>query len=117
MNFSFKSFLGTVLRGARSIREVVDSGASVKKEEQNNLSVSYRLKLTKAEREGGTENLTLFESDGQSRGNFGTVNDLRMRLEPLSKATTFYDMGDMFKILPINTITLLESKLEECFNS
>ena len=66
MKFSFKSLLGTVPRGARSVRDVVAAGVSVKKEERNNLSTSDRLKLARAAREGGTDKFTFFESDGQT---------------------------------------------------
>ena len=117
MKFSFKSLLGTVPRGARSVRDAVASGVSVKKEERNNLSTSDRLKLAKAAREGGMDKFTFFESDGQTGGDFRAVYDLHMRLEALSKAITFYDMGDVFQILPSNTITLLESKLDVYFTA
>ena len=40
-----------------------------------------------------------------------------MRLKDLSKTTVFHDMGYMFKTLPSDIITLLESKLEDFFNS
>ena len=64
MQFSFKSLLGTIPRGARSVRDVVAAGISVKKEERTNLSTSDRLKLTKAAREGGRDKFPFFESDG-----------------------------------------------------
>ena len=40
-----------------------------------------------------------------------------MRLEALSKAITFYDMGDVFQILPSKIIVLLESKLDVYFTT
>ena len=39
-----------------------------------------------------------------------------MHLEALSKVITFYDIGDIFKIPPSNTVALLESKLDVYFN-
>ena len=117
MKFSFKSLLGTVPKGARSVRDVVAAGVSVKKEERTNLSTSDRLKLAKAAREGGTNKFTFFESDGQTGGDFRAVYDLHMRLEALSKAITFYDMGDVFQILPSNIIVVLESKLDVYFTA
>ena len=117
MKFSFKSLLGTVPRGARSVPDVVAAGVSVKKEERTNLSTSYSLKLAKAAREGGADKFTFFDLDGQTGGEFWAVYDLHMRLEALSKAITFYDMGDVFKILPSNTVALLESKLDVYFNT
>jgi hypothetical protein len=103
--------------GARSVRDVVAAGVSVKKEERNNLSTSNRLKLARAAREGGTDKFTFFESDGQTGGDFRAVYDLHMSLEALSKAITFYDMGDVFQILPSKTIKLLESKLDVYFTT
>ena len=40
-----------------------------------------------------------------------------MRLEALSKAIMFYDMDDVFNILPSETVKLLESKLDVLFTS
>ena len=117
MKFSFKSLLGLDLREARTTRKVVSAEASVKKEEQQNLSTSDRLKLVRAAREGGANKLTFFELDGQTRGGFRSVCDLYMHLETLLKAMSFCDMGNVFKILPNETIALLEIKLEGCFNS
>ena len=56
MNLTFKSLLGVVPRGARSVGEIVAAGVSVKKEARTNLSTSDKLKLAKAAREGGTRN-------------------------------------------------------------
>ena len=117
MKFSFKSLLGTVPRGDRYIRDVVAAGVSVKKEDRTNLSTSDRLELAKVVREGGTDKFTFFESDGQTCSDFWVMYDLHVCLEALSKAITFYNMGDVFKILPSNTVALLESKLDVCFNT
>ena len=59
MKISFKSLLGTVPRGVRTVGEIVAAGVSVKKEDRKNLSTSDRLKLTKSAREGGMEKLRL----------------------------------------------------------
>ena len=48
-------------------------------------------------------------------GDFHAVYDLHMRLEALSKAIMFYDMDDIFNILPSNTAKLLEKKLDVLF--
>ena len=100
MKFSFKSLPGTIPRGARSIRDVVATGVSVKKKERTNLSTSDRLKLAKATREGGTDKFTFFESDGQTGSDLRAVYDLHKCLEALSTAIKFYDMGDIFKCSP-----------------
>ena len=40
-----------------------------------------------------------------------------MRLEALAKSIMFYDMSDVFHVLPGKTILLLESKLELLFDA
>ena len=66
MKLSFKSLLGVVPRGARSVGDIVTADVSVKKEEQTNLSTSDKLKLAKAAREGRDDKFTFFESDGKA---------------------------------------------------
>ena len=63
MKLTFKSLLGVVPRGDRSVGEIVAAGVSVKIEERTNLSTSDKLKLAKAAREGGGDKFTIFESD------------------------------------------------------
>jgi len=83
---SFKSLLGVVPRGARTVRKVVSAGISFKKEDRSTLSTSDKLKLDKAAREGGNDKLTFFETNGKAGGNFRAVYDLHMRLDTLSTA-------------------------------
>ena len=59
MKLSFKSLLGVVPRGARSIGDIVVAGVSVKKEKRTNLSTSDKLKLAKVAREGGGQQIRL----------------------------------------------------------
>ena len=91
------------------------AGVSVKKESRTTLSTSDKLKLAKAAREGGNNKFTFFESDGKVGGDFRAVYDLHMRLEALAKSIMFYDMDDVFNILPSETVKLLEEKLEVLF--
>ena len=56
MKLTFKSLLGVIPRGARSVGEIVAAGVSVRKEERTNLSTTDKLKLAKAAREGGSTN-------------------------------------------------------------
>ena len=115
MKLSFKSVLGVIPRGARTVSDIVATGGIVKEEARSGLSTSDKLKLSKAAREGGGEDrFTFFEPDGKVGGEFCAVYDLHMRLEALSKAIMFYDMDDVFHILPSKTVTLLESKLPFC---
>ena len=48
MKFSLKSLLSAVRRGDMNIREAIATGVSSKIEEQKNLSISDRLKSSKA---------------------------------------------------------------------
>ena len=45
------------------------------------------------------------------------VYNLHMRLEALSKSIMFYDMDDVFKIPPNETVTIPEEKLKTNFNT
>lgn len=117
MKIPFKSLLGTVPRDVRTVGEIVTAGVSVKKEERKNLSTSDRLKLAKSAREGGTEKFTFFESDGKVGGNICTVYDLHMPLKGLPKAIIFYDIDDVFKMFPSETVWELEGKLDLIFDA
>ena len=50
MELTFKSLLGVVPLGARTVGEMVTAGVSVKKEERTNLSTSDKIKLEKVAR-------------------------------------------------------------------
>ena len=43
---------------------------------------------------------------------FKALYDLHIRVEALSKALTFFDMKDIFEIIPEYTIKMLENKLQ-----
>ena len=117
MKLSFKSVLGAIPRGSRSVTDIVAAGVTVKKDARAGLSTSDKLKLSKAAREGGEDKFTFFESDGKVGGDFRAVYDLHMRLEALSKAILFYDMDDVFHILSSETVEQLESKLTVLFET
>ena len=108
MNFS--SLLGVIPRGARTIQEVTAAGVSVKKELRVKFSTSDQLKLSKSAREGG-DKFSFFETTGSIGSDFKAVYDLHMRIEALSKTLVFYDMIDVFQILPESTVASLKEKL------
>ena len=60
---------------------------------------------------------TFFETDGKSGSDSPAVYDLHMRLDALGKAITFYDMDDIFNIIPCETVTILEMKLEDLLDA
>ena len=100
MKFSFKTLLGAVPASVRKHGEVAAAGVSVKKEDRGSLSTSDKLKLARSAREGSTNKFSFFESDGQVGGDFRAVYDLNMQLEALTKSIMFYDMSDVFHVLP-----------------
>ena len=108
----FASILGVIPRVARTVQEVTAAGVSVKKERRCKLSTSDQLKLSKAAREGGSDKFSFFESTGSLGSDFKCVYDLHMRVEALSKALTFYDMTDVYQVLPEATVLDLERKLQ-----
>ena len=85
----------------------------MQKEERKNLSTSDRLKLAKEAKEGGADKFTFFDSEGQTGGDFRTPYNLHILIEALSNEITFCDIGDVFKMLPSDKITVLENKFEE----
>jgi len=87
----------------------------VKKEYCATIRTSKNLKLAKAAREGGSDKFIFFESDEQAGRDFHTAYNLHMRLDVLSKAIAYYDMDDVFKILPSKMVQLLENKLDARF--
>jgi len=113
----FKSLLGVVPRGARTVREVSIASVSVKKTYRASLSTSDKLKLAKVAREGGENKFTFFETDGKSGSDFCAVYDLHMRLDALGKAITFFDMDDVFNTIPYETVKMLEMKLKDLLNA
>ena len=110
---NFTSLCGVILRGARTIQEVTAARVSVKKELRCKLSTSYQLKLSKSAREGESDKFSFFETTGWIGNNFKAVYDLHMRIEALSKTLVFFDMIDVFQILPESTVKSLEEKLTD----
>jgi len=66
MKLTFKSLLGVIARGARSVGEMVTAGVSMKKDDRTNLSITDKLKLAKAARKRrGVDKFTVSKSDGK----------------------------------------------------
>ena len=114
---SFKSLLDVIPRGARTVREVSSAGVSVKRNDRASLSTSDKLKLAKVARDGGENTFIFFETDGKWGSDFRAVYDLHMCVDALGKAITFYDKDDDFNIIPCETVTILEMKLEDLFDA
>ena len=110
---NFISLCGVIPRGARTIQEVTAAGVSVKKELGCKISTSDQLKLSKSAREGGSDKFSFFETNGLIGSDFKAVYDLHMRIEALSKALVFFNMIDVFQILPESTVNSLEEKLTD----
>ena len=77
---------------------------SVKKEDRRNPSASNLLNLSKASMEQWVDKFSLFEADEKIGSDFKAIYDLHICFETLSKSLTFYDMKDVFQILPEDTI-------------
>ena len=61
------------------------------------------------------DKFSFFEADGKIGSDFKAVYDLHMRIEALSKTLTFYDMKDVFQILPEDIIEALEYQFQLMF--
>ena len=115
MKVSFTTMMGAIPRGMRTAADVSAAGVSVKKERRSALSSSDQIKLSRNAREGGSEVFTFFETDGSIGSDFRTVYNLHMRIEALSKALTFFDMRDVFQIVPENTVAQIRAQLQHLF--
>ena len=110
---NFTSLCGVIPREARTIKKVTAAGVSVKKELRYKISTSDKLKLSKSAREGGSDKFSFFETTGLIGSDFKAVYDLHMRIKALSKTLVFFDMIDVFQILPESTVKSLEEKLTD----
>jgi len=110
---NFTSLLGVIPHRVRTIQEFSADGVSVKRELRFKLSTSDQLKLSKSAREGGSDKFSFFETTGSIGSDFKAVYDLHMRIKALSKALVFFDMIDVFQILPESTVLSLEVKISE----
>ena len=63
----------------------------------------------------GSNLFCLFEADGKVGSDFKAVQDLRMLIEDLFEALTFFYMKDVFKIIPEQKIETLENRLQDMF--
>lgn len=109
MKFSFKALLGAFPSRDRTTHEIVAYRVWIKKEERKNRRTSDRLKLAKAVREGGEDKFIFsIQTD-----DFCAAYNLNVHIKALSKTIAFWDIGYALNILPSDTITLLESNLEE----
>ena len=112
---SLTNLLGTIPRGVQTAAQVSSAGVSVKKEDRRALSPGDKLKLSKSAREGGKDKFSFFQADGSTGSEFRTVYDLHMRIDALSTALKYFDMADVFQIVPSGTIFLLEKHLTTLF--
>ena len=112
MRLSSKYLMGSIPTTAgRTESEVLATSVSIRKEDRGALSTSDKLKLERAARSGGDSKFAFFQSTGQLVNSFETVYSLHMRLDSLTKALDQYDMNDVFKILPEETVTNLDTSL------
>ena len=110
MSLSFKNLVGSMpTMAGRTESEVLAASVSIRKEDRGALSTSDKLKLERAARSGGDSKFAFFQSTGQLLDSFETVYSLHIRLDSLTKALDQYDMNDVFKILPEQAVTELDT--------
>ena len=102
-------------RGARTALEVANAGVSIKKEDRKALKTADLFRLELSAREGGKEKFSFFEANGHLGSDFRAVYDLQMRIEALLKALLFYDMYDVFQVIPAQTLDQLQIQLKTIF--
>ena len=100
MKLSFKSLMITVTRGARTTEVVTVASVSVKKDKRGALSTSNRIKLSRVVREAGSEKFAFLETDGKVGNTFKAVYELHMQIEALYTALTYFDIDNVFQIIP-----------------
>ena len=112
MRLSFKNLMGSMpTKTSRTESEVLAASVSIQKEARGAILMSDKLKLERAARSRGDSKFAFFQSTGQLVNSFETVYSLHTRLDALAKALDQYDMSDVFKILPEQTITELDTHL------
>ena len=109
--------MGPVPTTCRTEQYRAAASVSINKEDRGKLSASQKLKLSKASRERGIDKLTFIKSNGKIVNKFQTIYDLHMQIEALAKYLNFFNMRDVFEIIPENTVELLPAKLEDLFES
>ena len=105
MKVSFTNMMGVVPRGMRTVADVSATGVLVKKEKRSALSLSDQIKPSRNARDRGSEIFTFFRTNETVGSSFCSVYNLHMRIEAISKALTFFDMRDVFNIVPESTVT------------
>ena len=112
MKISFKSLLGTVPRGSRSVQEVT---LSIKKEDRVKITPSNQLRLSEKAREKGADKFVFIQESEEPGGDFKVVYDLYVRIGVLSKTLVFINTDGVLQIIPARTIDVLEEKLQDLF--
>ena len=87
-----------------------------KEKHRTKLSTSEQLKLSKSTQEEGSDKLSFFETDGKIGSDFKVFYDLHSQIESISNSLVFFDMNNVFKIVPTGTVDTLQAKLEVLFS-
>ena len=117
MKLSFKALMGIFLKEERMSDEVIDTSMSVRKDEHGALDTSDKLSCHTPHAKGGTDKLTFFKIDEKTVEDFRKIYYSNTRNRSLSKILAFFDMLDIFQIVPASTISLLEDSLVAVFVS
>ena len=103
MKVSFTIMMGFIPRGMRTSADMSAVEVSVEKEKRSTLSLSDQSKLPRNTRRRGS--FIFFETDGTVGSDLCTVYNLHMHIEALSKSLAFFDMRDVFQIVPEAAVT------------
>jgi len=89
---------------------------SVRKEDRGTLAPEDKLKRSKSAREGRKDRFSFFRANEATGSEFCTVYGLRMIIDALSTVLRYFDMVDVFRIVPSEMITFLEDHLGIIFD-
>ena len=114
MKLSFKNLMGYMPTTTGSTEcEVLAVWVSICKEDRVSLSTSNKFKLSKSSISGDNNKFALYQSNGQLVNSFEIAYNLHMRVDVLNKSLEYYDMRDVFRILPEVTVSDLDQYLEK----
>ena len=90
MKLSFKNLMGYMPTKTRQTEsEVLVVSVSIQKEDNESLSKSNNLKLSKSDRSGDDSKFVFFQSTGQLVNSFETVYNLHMMGDTLTKSLEY----------------------------
>ena len=109
------NLLGALPHKKHTENEVTAASVSVQKQNRETLHLSDKIKLSKEAREEGSDTFSFFETDGKTGFDFKAVHALHIRIDALLTTLKYYDMDNVFQIIPSVLIPKLQSKISGLF--